>query len=366
MQNEKTLHEQDLTDDQPLKVIHTIAADNSDNGYCQWAVHLDGRYTPTTKTISEIKPGFYTIGIDHMIGPYLKYKSITTDELYELDSVELQTVITELEKFWKKPEIFEKYGFIHKRGVLLYGEPGVGKSGIIQLCTKYLIEKLNGIVISISSGNDIEIYNSLISNIRIIEPNRPITVILEDIDAIAGEGSWSTSMLLNLLDGVGQVNHIVYIATTNYPEALEDRISNRPSRFDYRLEIAVPTEKVRRQYLMNKLYEEELQSIDIDKWVNETEGLSLAHLKELIISVIAMGNSFESTISKLKNLKIKPDLKKKKETKIGFTSGRAGTSGRSGTSGCAGSAGTAGYSGTSEVPESSESTENDPDKTEDN
>jgi SpoVK/Ycf46/Vps4 family AAA+-type ATPase len=153
--------------------------------------------------------------------------------------------------------------------------------------------------------------------LRQVEPERPLVVIFEDIDAIASEGSWTTSMILNLLDGIKQIQNVVYIATTNHPDKLEDRITNRPSRFDRRYEIELPNDEVRKAYIQNKLSEDDLGGIDMELWVKETEGFSLAHMRELVISVITMDNSFEDTIARLKGMKVKPKIKSKSSS-IGF------------------------------------------------
>jgi hypothetical protein len=47
--------------------------------------------------------------------------------------------------------------------------------------------------------------------------------------------------------------------------------------------------------------------------------MSLAHMRELIISVIAMGNSFEDTLRRLNGLKVKPKPKSRNKN-IGFNS----------------------------------------------
>lgn len=287
------------------------------SSFTQWSVRDGSKYTATTSTVNRLKPGFYELGIDNQIGIYAEFKNISTDELYELPSEELTDIIEDIEKFWSKSHKYKEYGFLHKRGILLYGEPGAGKSGIIQLCTKHLIERMEGIVINITNSDHMEYYDKFITHFRSIEPERPLIVILEDIDAIAGEGTWSTSMLLNLLDGVKQIDNVVYIATTNYPEKLEERITNRPSRFDRRYEILVPSDEVRSAYITNKLTDEDLSKIDLEKWVKETEGLSLAHMRELIISVVTMENSFEDTMNRLNGLKVKPRIKGGKK-QIGF------------------------------------------------
>jgi len=285
--------------------------------YNQWAVHHGGKYTPTMPTVKQIPAGFYELGLDNQIGIYYEKRKVDTDELFELPSDELQDIIQDIENFWERSDRYKEYGFLHKRGILLYSDPGAGKSGIIQLCTKHLIEKKNGIVISLSSGDQIDWYGKSIGSLRSVEPGRPLIVILEDIDSIAGEGNWSTSMLLNILDGIKQIDNVVYIATTNYPEQLEERITNRPSRFDRRYEILMPNAKVRESYFRSKLSEEDLKNIIISDWVKQSDGMSMAHLRELVIAVVALGNTFEDTLARLNGMKVKPKIKSKTR-KVGF------------------------------------------------
>jgi SpoVK/Ycf46/Vps4 family AAA+-type ATPase len=139
---------------------------------------------------------------------------------------------------------------------------------------------------------------------------------LEDIDSIAGENNHSTSKLLNILDGVKQIEDVVYIATTNYPEKLQERITNRPSRFDRRYKVELPNDEIRRAYILHKLTENDLKNIDIDMWVDRTEGMSLSHLKEVIISTIVMGRDYEEVMDNLEGLKKAPSIKG--SGKVGF------------------------------------------------
>ena len=99
---------------------------------------------------------------------------------------------------------------------------------------------------------------------------------------------------------------------------MEDRITNRPSRFDRRYEVELPNDEVRKAYIQNKLSEDDLKGINIDEWVKESAGFSLAHMRELVISVVTMDNSFEDTIARLKGLKVKPKIKSKTPASIGF------------------------------------------------
>ena len=155
---------------------------------------------------------------------------MNVDELYELPSAEIKSILEDIECFWERRSTYRDYNFVHKRGILLYGDPGCGKSGIIQLCIKHIIEKKNGIVINIKDEDEIRYFSEFITTIKIIEPDRPLIVILEDIDSLAGEDRYSTTKLLNILDGIKQIENVVYIATTNYPEKLQERITNRPAK----------------------------------------------------------------------------------------------------------------------------------------
>jgi hypothetical protein len=285
--------------------------------HCQWSIS-GNKFFPSYKSSDELYSGFYEIGSNNQ-GIYLEKKDISTDTLYGLPNDELLDIVKDIETFWDRAEIYKKFGFLHKRGILMYGDPGNGKSGIIQLCTKHLIDKMRGVVINISNGDQIEWFNMISHKLREIEPDRPLIIILEDIDGIAGEGNWSTSMLLNMLDGVKQIDNVVYIATTNYPDKLEERITNRPSRFDRRYEILPPSKEVRKSFILHKIKEGNVETdIDIDKWIKSSEGMSLSHLKELFISVVVMGNDFDESLNILNGLKKKPKIKSKGGS-VGFT-----------------------------------------------
>ena len=285
---------------------------------CCWSNLKNEEFAPAYVTVEQVPAGVYEIDYNNSIGTHtLKKQPFKTDELYHLPSPEIMDILKDIENFWTRADVYREYNFVHKRGILMYGEPGCGKSGIIQILANMLME-LNGIVINIKSQNDIDYFIEFIPTFRKIEPTRPLVVILEDIDSLAGEDRYSTSQLLNILDGVKQIEGVVYIATTNYPEKLQDRVTNRPSRFDRRYRIELPNEEIRRAYITNKLNDDDLAKIDIDEWIKRTVGMSLSHLKEVVVSVVVMGRTFEETMSSLEELKKTPKIKETK--KMGFGS----------------------------------------------
>jgi len=278
----------------------------------------NGVYVPANNTIEELPSGLYEIKNDPHRGFYLQRIERVSEELFVLPSPEIKSIIDDIKKFWDGKEIFKSYRYVHKRGILLHGDPGCGKSGIIQLCVNYVIEEMKGIVINIKDHYQVEMFDEFIPTLRKGEPDRRLVVIMEDLDALTGEEKYITSKLLNILDGIKQIEGVVYLASTNYPEKLEERVSDRPSRFDRRYRIEPPDASIRESYLRSKISEEELKKIDINEWVKVSEGFSIAHLKELVISTLVLGNPFKESLAHLKQLKIKPRNKGGKSGGIGF------------------------------------------------
>jgi SpoVK/Ycf46/Vps4 family AAA+-type ATPase len=281
-----------------------------------WGTLPDEEFTPAFKSVEKVPAGIYEIVWNRSLSQHtIKKQPFKTDELYQLPSYEIQDILKDIQNFWDRRDKYREYNFVHKRGILMYGEPGCGKSGIIQLIAKQLIEN-DGIILNIKDSEDVEYFIDFIATVRKIEKTRPLVVLLEDIDSIAGDSNHATSKLLNILDGVKQIEDVVYIATTNYPEKLQERITNRPSRFDRRYKVELPNDEIREAYIRHKLNEEDLEGINIEEWVKRTEGMSLSHLKEVVISTIVMGREFEEVMDNLEGLKKAPTIKG--SGKVGF------------------------------------------------
>lgn len=93
-----------------------------------------------------------------------------------------------------------------------------------------------------------------------------------------------TSALLNALDGVEMLESVVTIATTNFPDFIDDALKNRPSRFDRRIKIPMPDTEARiaiwKMFLENSDFETE--EIDYTKMSKQTDGFSGAMIKEIV------------------------------------------------------------------------------------
>lgn len=218
----------------------------------------------------------------------------TQEELIDFEPVSKE-VIEQIKKFWDSEQKFREFKFPYRRGILLHGPAGSGKSSIIKLIIRKVIS-MNGIALKFASP---EGFNAGMGMIRKVQPDMPVVCLMEDIDATVKE--YNESDVLNILDGVSGYENIVYIATTNYPEALDYRIKNRPSRFDKRYRIPYPKEDARRKYISHLASRIKVPiELDLEQWVKDSERFTVAHMKELFISVILFGNEYEDALETLR------------------------------------------------------------------
>lgn len=274
--------------------------------FSKW-IKRNNNYIPATdeKFLLNVSPGLYVIKQDMRNGIFLEKIPHNHDKLLRLPMDEMDKIINEIKSFWQSEQAFKEYGYIFKRAILLHGVPGSGKTSIINLIIEDLVETREGVVFRIFNENDLLNYSEFMPIFRQIQPETPVITIIEDIDGLL-TSPWLTTKLLNILDGVEQINKIVYLATTNYPEKLSASITNRPSRFDRRYEIGLPTDKVRKYYIKSVIKPGDLEKIDLQNWVDSTSGMTLSHVADLIKSVLVLKMDFNETIEALKSMKYVP------------------------------------------------------------
>jgi SpoVK/Ycf46/Vps4 family AAA+-type ATPase len=279
-----------------------------------WAC-FNGRYTACERAVKQLSPGQYNIQPTDAGVVFVEHK-VNTDRLLNLPDSASEEIIKDIEVFWKKEKHFRKLQFLWKRGILLYGAPGGGKTCCVQQVSERIVNK-GGISFYVDDPGlgavGLELF-------RRIEPTRPILVMLEDLDAIVNRHGESS--LLALLDGELQIDNVVFIATTNYPEMLDKRIINRPSRFDIIKQIDMPSPEARAMYLTEVNPRLKRRQKELNTWVEMTKGYSIAHLKELVVGIEVFEVSLEDTITRLNNMidvQVTSDDDEKRQT-FGFKS----------------------------------------------
>ncbi|MBI5496813.1 MAG: ATP-binding protein [Deltaproteobacteria bacterium] len=179
---------------------------------------------------------------------------------------------------------YERYGVPHKRGVLLIGPPGNGKTH----CLRALIRELALPCLYVM--NIKQRYTTDEENIdQVFERAREVTpclLVFEDLDAMITDKN--RSYFLNQLDGLATLTGVVTVATTNHPERLDPAILERPSRFDRKYHFELPGPAERRTYLAawNARLDPAMgiTEAELDALAAQTHQFSFAYLKELYLS----------------------------------------------------------------------------------
>lgn len=269
------------------------------NTSIQWAVSGGDKFLPIGQTIPKLIPGVYTPFISMGNPPGMERVQVNSDGVYTLPDTSTEIVLREIESFWNNEHLYREHNLLYKRGVLLWGPPGAGKSISIKLLMNEIMRR-DGIVILV---NHVQSTIAAMKEFRKIEPKRNVILVFEDIDEIINDNGEAT--VLSLLDGEHNIDCCLNLASTNFPERLGARIINRPSRFDRRIYVDMPSINARKEYL-TQATKGSLTENEMAAWLKDSEGMSIAHLRELVAAVYCLQQKYEDVIDRLKSMAHRP------------------------------------------------------------
>lgn len=293
--------------DQIFFLKEEIKETSIDSNDSMWIVDGSIIRPSTEVTINrKLEPGMYVVDSNQQYGIHCRKSSFCSDELFILPNSGVNELIKEINMFWEKGVEYKKNHLIHKRGMLIEGGPGFGKSSLISLLSKEIINK-GGVVFKVQSPQKLFYHIAFIKDFfRKIEPDTPIITIIEDIN----DYNDVYFDLLDFLDGKNNIEHHVVIATSNNTENIEDTLL-RPSRIDLRVKVQLPSEEVRREYFLHKQVPED----KIEELVEKSKGFSIADIKELYICIFLLEYNIDSAVKKIKNDVKKVNYLSKKSNK---------------------------------------------------
>lgn len=190
----------------------------------------------------------------------------------------IKTDIKQLvESFLASKDFYNENKIPWKRGILMFGEPGNGKTSIIRT----IISNYNFKPITIAAGANDEAVREAFSY---AEEQSPSLLYFEDLDSLL-EKSVDISTFLNLMDGISAKNGLLVVATANDVTKLKSNITDRPSRFDRKFEIPLPDAQMASLYL-KKWFGTLITAVKCKELAKHAVKykFSYAYLKELYIS----------------------------------------------------------------------------------
>ena len=168
-----------------------------------------------------------------------------------------------------------------KRGLLLHGPPGTGKTHTIS----WLAAELDQATVIVLTGGALGAVGPVSRLARELSPS---LVVLEDVDLVAEErtmmhgGGAILFELLNELDGMADDADVAVVLTTNRPDLLEPALAARPGRVDLAVEIPLPDFESRRRLFELYAHGMPLDTPDVDAVATRTEGVTAAFFRELL------------------------------------------------------------------------------------
>merc|ERR1739848_598124 len=191
------------------------------------------------------------------------------------------------------PELCEDIGIKPPKGVILYGEPGTGKT----LLAKAVANSTSATFLRVVGSELIQKYlgdgPKLVRELfRVAEEHAPTIVFIDEIDAVGtkrydsnsvGEREIQRTMLelLNQLDGFDSRGDVKVIMATNLIESLDPALI-RPGHIDRKIEFPLPDERTKRRIFNIHTSKMTLSDdVKIDEYILSKDDLSGADIKAI-------------------------------------------------------------------------------------
>ncbi|KAF2206049.1 P-loop containing nucleoside triphosphate hydrolase protein [Delitschia confertaspora ATCC 74209] len=202
-----------------------------------------------------------------------------------------KNIIEDVQGFFDSQQLYDEFAVPWKRGIIIHGLPGNGKTVSIKALINSLYARTPDPMPSLyvksfeTCSGDVQF--SIRQVFQKARASAPCLLIFKDLDSLIKDEV--RSYFLNEVDGLESNDGILMIGSTNHLDRLDPAISKRPSRFDRKYHFKLPDEEQREAYA--HYWRKKLVGNRTMEFPDEvagliakvTEGFSFAYLKELFV-----------------------------------------------------------------------------------
>jgi AAA+ superfamily predicted ATPase len=256
-----------------------------------------------------VKPGIQVITHNQAQGMFLVPTSFVADAILE-EFVHTKNITDKIDTFFNKIHVYYDMGFeVPKRAALLYGPAGTGKStALSKVARTYASDGKTAIIVWPTSKYDAQQVKDFIKSFK-YEGVERLILFVEDVGGVevenAPRGMKSDSALLSLLDNQEKTFTIpiFIVATTNFPEMFLGNLTNRPNRFDDKIEVGFPEPKFRSALLKFFTKSEKIRDATAEDLAlivtDKAKAFSPAHIREVIIRGMIYDKTYSEVINEM-------------------------------------------------------------------
>lgn len=254
----------------------------------------------------------FILSVAFLVGILMKSSNITSKKAFSLDALDVSSTeetaftfkniagneeakesVQDVIDFLKNPKKYEPYGARMPKGIILYGEPGTGKT----LLAKAIAGEAGVPFYALSGSDFVQVYVGVgASRIRQLfkkaRNHKKVVIFIDEIDAIgkkrsnskngnSDERDQTLNALLTEMSGFNESEGIVVIAATNRLDMLDDALL-RPGRFDRHIEVNLPDISAREKILSLYCENKPIKNFNIKDFAQKTAYFSGAKLENLV------------------------------------------------------------------------------------
>ncbi len=263
-----------------------------------------GSIALSSRAPNQIEQSNSTHDLPEIIDQTLASEELSLDDIG--GSTSLKQYLKDIALSFKNAEIMEKWGATRPQGVLLYGEPGTGKT----MLATALAHEIGAELWKIQSS---DIYDRWLGaseqNIKQLfdamkRQQGPTIVLFDEFDALVGISpvppSGGAGNARNSVAGIfkqemndltKQNPNVLIVATTNHPDIIDQSLI-RSGRFDHRIYVPMPDDEARSQIISSliakrmlnsengefKIFADDVQVAELTQLTDEFSGADIAEI----------------------------------------------------------------------------------------